>query len=260
MPMFQRPQSPCQPPRRHRVGAVAPLDRVGRGLQAGAVRLVGEQLDARAAEPRPEAARRASGALEWCRSGAATSRIAASRAARGVTSCRRSVDRGDITRTSRPAHWPWCEELRAPGTTVGLGLPTDASESGLAAHEGGRQVVVAHLGVAQQPAVEVEDLEHRLLVDPAGAEQDADPHRRVPKQSREVVSRSSRRSGRVPATRSIGHRASGNARERTERSSRPRTGPASGGTRRRRACAAWSRSPGTSAGTSRRGRRSLGKR
>ena len=67
---------------------------------------------------------------------------------------------------------------------------------------------MADLGVAQQPSVEVEDLQHRLLVDPAGAEQDADPDVGA-EAVREVASRSSRRRGPSPATRSIGQRASG---------------------------------------------------
>ena len=191
MPMFQRPQSPCQPPRRHALGAVAALDRVDRGLQAGAVRGVGEQL------------RRAAGAATRSRSRPG---------ARSCVPARRDhlAHRGEpggpghpVSRVGRqrrhhedlePGPASVVEQPRHPeGAGVGGRRPSPARPP-----RGGRARPSGRCGPPWRSPAAVpsrsEDLQHRLLVDPAGAEHDADPDRRC-RSSPRGGSRSSRRPG-----------------------------------------------------------------
>ncbi len=150
MPMFQWPQSPCHPPNVSELGAVALLDGVERGLQP---RHHGEPRP----EPRPSPAAgtstRSLPGRRWsCPPGRATSRIAANRARGGhrlLGAGRQRRHHQDLE--AGPA--PVVEQLgQLEGTRE---VAAERRQGvGLAAHERGRQVVVPHLGVAQDRPVE----------------------------------------------------------------------------------------------------------
>ena len=196
------PVAPVAVPRAHLhpVGTVALLQLGGGRQQPAAVRLAGQPLGVRA-QPDPEAAV-GQRSLAAAGRGGPPRACAASRAA-GLTRCRGLV----VRVTSRaPRARPTARDgvPRGPGTSAARRAPTDGQGLGLAAHQRGGEVVVTDLGEAPEPASEVEDLEHRLLVDPAGAEEDADADLGAEARPR-GGSRSSRRPV-VGGTRSIGQR------------------------------------------------------
>ncbi len=164
----------------------------------------------------------------------------------------------EITSTSRPVHRPWWSS-RGTRKDGGVEVADQRQRVGLAADERGRQVVVPDLGVAEEPPVEVEDLEHGLLVDPAGPEQDADAH---------VGARSTRRGGvsiesaAEVRSRHAQHRPPGQGeRAGADRALQQRSHRAGErGPRRCRAAAACSTSRARRRGPASAGRRSLGKR